>query len=89
MNSKALDKVPHNRVVQKVGSHGIQALLALWIQLWLGGRNRSVVVEGCFFYFSVWRLVTSGVPQGLVLGPLLFIIYSINGDEKVQGMILK
>ena len=46
--SKAFDKVPHGRLVQKVKSHGISGDLARWIQNWLGHRRERVVVEGCF-----------------------------------------
>ena len=70
--SKAFDKVPHGRLVQKVKSHGIRGELARWIQNWLGQRRQRVIAEGCV---SEWRAVTSGVPQGSVLGPLPFVIY--------------
>lgn len=58
--SKAFDKVPHGRLVQKVKLHGIRGELARWIQNWLGHRRQRVAVEGCV---SEWRAVTSGVPQ--------------------------
>jgi len=63
--SKAIDKVPHGRLVQKVKSHGIRGELAKWIQNWLGHRKQRVAVEGCF---SEWKAVTSSVSQGSVLG---------------------
>jgi len=70
--SKAFDKFPHGRLVQKVRLHGIRGELARWIQNWLSHRRQRVAVEGCI---SEWRAVTSGIPQGSVLGPLRFVIY--------------
>jgi len=45
--SKAFDKVPHGRLVQKVKLHGIRGELGRWIQNWLGHRRQRVAVEGC------------------------------------------
>ena len=70
--SKVFDKVPHAWLIEKVKGHGIQGDIALWIQNWLAQRKQRVIIDGSF---SAWRSVTSGVPQGSVLGPLLFDFY--------------
>ena len=69
---KAFDKVLHQRLLLKLKAHGIGNDVINWIEKWLTYRRQRVIVEG---EISNWKSVLSGVPQGSVLGPILFLIY--------------
>ena len=83
---KAFDTVPHKRLLIKLKAHGIRDQLCSWIGNWLANRKQRVVLNG---EASDWLHVSSGVPQGSVLGPLLFLIYINDLDCDLNSKISK
>ena len=84
--SKAFDKVPYGRLGKKLEGHGISGKCLHWINSWLSNRRQKVCVDG---EFSEWANVTSGVPQGSVLGPTLFLIYINDIDDGLLSKLGK
>ena len=70
--SKAFDKVWRAGLLRKVEALGVQSLLLQWFESYFCNQKQRVVIEG---QCSDWRAIKPGVPQGSVLGPLLFLIY--------------
>ena len=82
--SKAFDTVPHQKLLHKLKNYGIDGKLNGWIEQFLTNRQQRVLVEG---EFSSFDKVLSGVPQGTVLGPLLFLCHINDLPSHVKSQI--
>jgi len=82
--SKAFDLVPHRRLLLKLEHIGVRGTLLHWVRGFLSNREQRVIIDG---QMSDWAQVTSGVPQGSILGPLLFLIYVNDTDSDISSSV--
>ena len=81
---KAFDTVSHRRLVGKLASYGIKGEVLRWVEAFLNDRRQRLIVNG---KSSEWTNLTSGIPQGSVPSPILFVIYIKDMPDGLSSLI--
>ena len=82
--AKAFDTVPHCRLIKQIETFGITGKVLSWIQAFLTNRQQKVLVNGAE---SSWAHVKSGIPQGSILGPVLFTLFVNDIPDQIKTYI--
>ena len=82
--SKAFDRVWHKGLLFKLKQLGICQSILNWFSSYLSGRSQRVIVDVCA---SSWAPVENGIPQGSILGPLLFLVYTNDIVDNIENDI--